>query len=37
MDTAEGVKLWFEDRGLHELKGISGARQIFALDKGPRD
>jgi class 3 adenylate cyclase len=26
-----GSGLTFEDRGLHELKGISGARQVFAL------
>lgn len=30
-DLLEASGLSFEDRGLHELKGISGPRQIFAL------
>jgi class 3 adenylate cyclase len=30
-DLLEGSDLRFEDRGLHELKGIAGARRIFAL------
>jgi class 3 adenylate cyclase len=30
-DLLEGSDLQFEDRGLHELKGIAGARRIFAL------
>lgn len=30
-DLLEGSDLTFEDRGSHELKGISGARQVFAL------
>jgi class 3 adenylate cyclase len=31
----EGSGLVFEDRGLHELKGMTGARQIFALAQEP--
>jgi class 3 adenylate cyclase len=27
-------ELRFEDRGLHELKGVTGARQIWALASG---
>jgi class 3 adenylate cyclase len=30
-DLVEGSGLNFEDRGTHELKGIGGSRQIFAL------
>jgi len=30
-DLLEGSDLEFEDRGLHELKGIAGARRVFAL------
>jgi class 3 adenylate cyclase len=30
-DLLAGSGLTFEDRGLHELKGITGARQVFAL------
>jgi class 3 adenylate cyclase len=30
-ELLEGSELVFEDRGLHELKGISGTRRIFAL------
>lgn len=30
-DLLEGSDLTFEDRGSHELKGISGGRQVFAL------
>lgn len=35
-ELLEGSGLAFEDRGLYELKGISGARQIFALAQAPR-
>ena len=34
-DLLAGSSLIFEDRGLHELKGITGARQIFALAGAP--
>lgn len=34
-DLLAGSGLSFEDRGLHELKGIAGARQIFALAAAP--
>ena len=30
-ELLDGSDLVFEDRGSHELKGISGARQLFAL------
>ena len=30
-----GSNLVFEDRGAHELKGITGARQIYALAASP--
>ena len=30
-DLLEGSDLEFEDRGFHELKGIAGARRVFAL------
>ena len=30
-DLLAGSDLFFEDRGLHELKGITGARQVYAL------
>ncbi len=30
-DLLVGSGLTFEDRGMHELKGITGARQVFAL------
>ncbi|MDQ2965762.1 MAG: hypothetical protein M3R57_07935, partial [Chloroflexota bacterium] len=30
-DLLEGSDLDFEDRGSHELKGVSGGRQVFAL------
>ena len=30
-DLLAGSDLVFEDRGLHELKGITGARQVYAL------
>jgi len=30
-DLVAGSGLTFEDRGTHELKGITGARQVFAL------
>jgi class 3 adenylate cyclase len=32
-DLLEGSGLSFEDRGVYELKGLSGARPIFALKK----
>jgi len=32
-DLLEGSGLSFESRGVHELKGLSGARPIFALNK----
>lgn len=31
MDLVEGSDLAFEDAGLHELKGLSGRRQLFRL------
>jgi len=34
-DLLVGSNLVFEDRGLHELKGITGARQVFALAGAP--
>jgi class 3 adenylate cyclase len=34
-DLLEGSGLSFESRGVHELKGLSGARPIFALKKAP--
>jgi class 3 adenylate cyclase len=30
-DLLAGSGLTFEDRGLHELKGITGQRQVYAL------
>jgi class 3 adenylate cyclase len=30
-ELLDGSGLLFADRGLHELKGLTGARQIFAL------
>jgi len=30
-DLLEGSGLVFEERGVHELKGLSGARPVFAL------
>ena len=33
-DLLEGSELVFEDRGLHELKGIPGPRRVFALVGG---
>lgn len=36
-DLLAGSGLVFEDRGLYELKGISGARQVFALAQPPVD
>lgn len=30
-DLADGSQMAFEERGRHELKGISGSREIFAL------
>jgi len=34
-DLLAGSALSFEDRGLHDLKGISGGRQIFAVTAAP--
>ena len=34
-DLLAGSDLVFEDRGLHELKGITGARQVYALSRPP--
>jgi class 3 adenylate cyclase len=34
-DLLTGSSLVFEDRGLHELKGVSGMRQVFALARAP--
>jgi class 3 adenylate cyclase len=31
-DLVEGSGLTFDDRGAHELKGIAGPRQIYALN-----
>ncbi len=36
-DLIAGSGLSFEDRGLHELKGITGARQVYALARPPDD
>ena len=33
-DLVDGSGLTFDERGRHELKGISGAREIFALAQG---
>lgn len=33
-DLADGSDMTFEDRGRHELKGINGAREVFALVDG---
>jgi hypothetical protein len=30
-DVVEGSGLTFENRGMHELKGFSGPRQLFAV------
>jgi class 3 adenylate cyclase len=30
-ELVAGAKLRFEDRGVHELKGLSGARNVYAL------
>jgi class 3 adenylate cyclase len=32
-DLLDGSGLRFDDRGLHELKGIDGSRQIYALER----
>ena len=34
-DLLAGSDLVFVDRGLHELKGITGARQVYALARSP--
>lgn len=34
-DLLTGSSVVFEDRGLHELKGVSGMRQVFALARAP--
>ena len=31
MDLVDGSRLTFEDAGIHELKGLQGARQLFRL------
>jgi hypothetical protein len=31
IDTIEGSGLKFDDRGAHELKGIDGARLLYAV------
>ncbi|MFN8546029.1 MAG: adenylate/guanylate cyclase domain-containing protein [Candidatus Binatia bacterium] len=36
-DLLEGSGLGFQPRGVHELKGLRGARSIFALSKPPAD
>ena len=33
-DLLDGSGLAFDDRGAHELKGLTGARGIFALVRG---
>jgi class 3 adenylate cyclase len=33
-DIVAGSDLGFEERGLHELKGIEGARRLFAVSRG---
>jgi class 3 adenylate cyclase len=33
-DIVAGSGVRFEERGLHELKGIEGARQLFAVRNG---
>jgi len=35
-DLLDGSGLVFEERGLHELKGLTGARPVFALVRAPR-
>jgi class 3 adenylate cyclase len=30
-DVLDGSSFEFEDRGLHELKGLSGERPVFAI------
>jgi class 3 adenylate cyclase len=34
-DLLAGTSFDFEDRGLHELKGISGARAVYAVTRAP--
>ena len=34
-DLLDGSGLLFEERGLHELKGLTGARPVFALVRSP--
>jgi class 3 adenylate cyclase len=36
-DLLAGSGLEFEDRGMVELKGLTGARPVYALRTGPRD
>ena len=31
-DLLDGAELTFSDRGRHELKGVSGERQVFVVD-----
>src|SRR6185369_6724225 len=33
-DLLDGSGLRFGDRGQHELKGLDGTRQVFALERG---
>jgi class 3 adenylate cyclase len=33
-DLLDGSGLRFDDRGLHELKGLDGPRQVYALERG---
>ena len=35
-DLTAGAQLAFEDRGLHELKGVPESRQLFAVVETPR-
>jgi class 3 adenylate cyclase len=30
-DIVAGARLRFEDRGVHELKGLEGSRRVFAV------
>jgi class 3 adenylate cyclase len=37
MDLLDGAELTFEDAGMHELKGLHGARQLYRLTTPERD
>jgi class 3 adenylate cyclase len=37
MDLLDGSRLTFEDAGIHELKGLHGARQLYRLATHERD